>query len=73
MDEPTLLILINFVSRQVKPSQKKKIVVLPSSGISEYVGRSVGVFFFFFFLIIFFVKSTQSTKVGCAFYRKIIF
>ena len=59
VDEPTLLIiLINFVSRQVRPSQKKKIVVLPSSGISEYLNM-------FFFLIIFFVKSTQSTKVGC--------
>ena len=63
VDEPTLqlLILINFVSRQVRPGQKKKkIVVLTSSGISEYLGRSV-----IFFLIIFFVKSTQSTKVGC--------
>ena len=45
----------------LKFNVRQKKVVLPSSGISEYLGRLVGKYCFF-------KTSTQSTTFGCIFY-----
>ena len=48
-----------------KEKKKKKFVVLPASGISEKLGRSVRFLFFVFFKL--FLKAPKSTKLGCFF------
>ena len=46
--EFTFQVTSRFVANQLgKKKKKKKIVELPSSGISEYLGQSVGKYFFF--------------------------